>query len=220
LLTLVPVSPAVITPDPLWPDCAYLTGYWFPEESLDWSPPADLLAFIEAGEPPTVISLGAMSIGKSDDAREAAQTAIQAVEQAGVRAIFQGWNDVLDDANLPSNIYHAGSVPHSWLLARASCITHHGGFGTTAAGLRAGIPSIVVPHIIDQYMWAQEVEKLGAGPLPVPRKDLTVDRWAAALTEATKDTQMQTVARQIGEQIRAENGLEFAVQLIETAFSK
>jgi UDP:flavonoid glycosyltransferase YjiC (YdhE family) len=161
-----------------------------------------------------------MSIGKSDDAREAAQIAIQAVERAGVRAIFQGWDDVLDDASLPPGILHAGSVPHGWLLARASCITHHGGFGTTAAGLRAGIPAIVVPHIIDQHLWAQEVEKLGAGPQPIPRKELTVERWAAALTEAAQNTQMQATARKIGEQIRSENGIASAVRLIEAHCSQ
>jgi sterol 3beta-glucosyltransferase len=214
MLTLVPVSPVVFTPDPLWPDYAHLTGYWFAAEPQDWTPSADLQAFIEAGEPPAVISLGAMSIGKSDDAREAAQIAIQAVEQAGIRAIFQGWNDVIDAAGLPDNIFHARSVPHGWLLARASCITHHGGFGTTAAGLRAGIPSIVVPHIIDQFLWAQEVEKLGAGPQPIPRKELTAERWAAALTEAVQNTEMRAKAWKISEQIRSEDGIKTAIQLI------
>jgi len=217
VLTLVPVSPAVFTPDPLWPDYAHLTGYWFAEEPQNWSPPADLLAFIEGGQPPAVISLGAMSVGKSEDARQAAQIAIQAVQQAGVRAVIQGWNDVLDDTSQDANIFHAGSVPHGWLLPKASCITHHGGFGTTAAGLRAGIPSILVPHIIDQYLWAQEVEKLGAGPKPIPRKELSIESLAAALTEATQNTQMQATARKIGEKIRAEIGIQTAVRLIESA---
>jgi UDP:flavonoid glycosyltransferase YjiC (YdhE family) len=220
LLTLVPVSPAVCTPDPLWPNYAHLTGYWFAAEPKDWSPPSDLSGFIEAGESPAVISLGAMSTGHSNDAREAAQIAIQAVQQAGVRAVFQGWNDVLDDASLPANIFHAGPVPHGWLLSRASCITHHGGFGTTAAGLRAGIPSIVIPHIIDQFLWAQEVEKLGAGPQPIPRKELTAELWAAALTEATQNVRMKTTVRKIGEQIRSENGIENAVQLIEESYNQ
>jgi len=217
LLTLVPVSPAVFPPDPLWPDFAHLTGYWFADPPQDWFPPADLLAFMEADKPPVVISLGAMSIGQSEDAREAAQIAIATVQRAGVRAIIQGWNDVLDTTNLPSNIFHTGSVPHGWLLPRASCITHHGGFGTTAAGLRAGIPSIIVPHIIDQFLWAQEVEKLGAGPKPIPRKELTIERLAAALMEATQDSLIQATARVIGEQIRAEKGIDEAVRLIERA---
>jgi len=220
LLTLVPVSPVVFSPEPLWPDYAHLTGYWFAAEPQDWSPPLNLLAFIEAGELPAVISLGAMSTGISRDAHEAAQIAIQAVQQAGLRAIFQGWQDVLDNASLPTNIFPAGPVPHGWLLARVSCISHHGGFGTTAAGLRAGIPSIVIPHIIDQFLWAQEVEKLGAGPRSIPRKELTVERWATALSEATQDVQMRSTARKIGEQIRSENGIETAVQLIEKAMRK
>jgi UDP:flavonoid glycosyltransferase YjiC (YdhE family) len=214
-LSLVPVSSVVFPPDPLWPPFVHLTGYWFAKEPTDWVPPADLLAFIEAGDPPAVISLGAMSIGHSEDAHRASQMALAAIQQTGLRAIIQGWNDVLDDSSLPSNIFHAGSIPHGWLLARASCITHHGGFGTTAAGLRAGIPSIIVPHIIDQYLWAQEVEKLGAGPKPIPRKELTVERWTAALTEATHNQEIRATTKRIGEQIRSENGIDTAVRLIE-----
>jgi sterol 3beta-glucosyltransferase len=220
LLSLVPVSPKVAQPDPLWPDYVHLTGYWFAKEPEDWSPPADLVAFLEAGEPPAIISLGAMSIGSSTDAHEASDIIIAAIQQTGLRAVIQGWNDVLDVASLPKNIYHAGSVPHRWLLPQGCCVAHHGGFGTTASGLRSGIPSIIVPHIIDQFLWGQEVEKLGVGPAPVPRKDLSVERFSQALIQATQDESIQRTAHRIGEQIRAEDGVGTAVQLIEKAMSE
>jgi UDP:flavonoid glycosyltransferase YjiC (YdhE family) len=218
-LSLVPVSPMVFSHSEYWPPYVHLTGYWFASEPVDWSPPADLVAFLESGDPPAIISLGAMSIGRSDDASEASEIIISAIQQTGLRAVIQGWNDVLDDASLPDNIFHAGSVPHSWLMPRGCCVTHHGGFGSTGSGLRSGVPSIVVPHIIDQFLWGQEVEKLGVGPTPIPRKELTVERFAEALTRATQDQKIRSTAQRIGEQIRSENGIETAVGLIETTMA-
>ena len=97
-------------------------------------------------------------------------------------------------------------------------MVHHGGFGTTAAVLRAGVPGVVVPHVIDQFYWGQRVERLGAGPKFIARGRLTPRRLAMAIGQAVKDQALRQRAAELGEAIRAEpDGVQAAVRLIETA---
>jgi sterol 3beta-glucosyltransferase len=216
-LLLLPVSPTVVAADPHWLPFVKMTGYWFPEIQPDWNPSAALVKFLEAGPKPVVVCLGAMSMSGASAIR-AADIALQAVQQAGVRAVIQGWDAILRGRTLPPTVIHAGPVPHGWLLERAGAIVHHGGAGTTASGLRAGIPALVIPHIIDQFYWAQRVEALGAGPVPIPRPKLTAEALAGAIRRMLDDGEMRARAAEAGRLIRAEgNGVERAVRFIEEA---
>lgn len=213
-LILVPVSPHVYAPDPLWPPHAHLTGYWFAQPPQDWSPPADLLAFLESGEPPVAVSLGAMSLS-GEYTRQAARITLEAVRLAGVRAVIQGWDEALRGESLPPNVFHAGSLPHAWLFERVRAVVHHGGFGTTASTLRAGLPAVVIPHIIDQTYWGQRVYELGAGTKPIHRANLTIDRLTQALRQVTADAALCNRAAAIGQGIRSDpNGIQTAVRYI------
>ena len=216
-LNLVQVSPAVYTPNPHWELRHRIVGYWFVEESSGWQPPADLQAFLDQGEPPLVVSLGAMSLGEVD-ALESANLFVDAIQQAGVRAVVQGWDVGMQQLTLPPSIYAAGPVPHSWLLPHCSGIVHHGGFGTTSAGLRAGIPALVIPHIADQFYWGQHLHQLGVGLPPITRPKLNTTSLAAALDELARADQLREAAESLSEQIRAEKGVDHAVNLIEGEF--
>jgi sterol 3beta-glucosyltransferase len=216
-LTLVPISPHVSPPDPRWEPHNHVTGYWIAQQPEAWSPPQDIQAFLEAGDRPIAVSLGAMSLA-GEQTREAAGLTLEAIQQAGVRAIVQGWHDILADADLPETVYHAGPMPHTWLFDQVRAVVHHGGFGTTGAALRAGVPAIVVPHIIDQHLWAKRVHELGVGPEPVPRAQFTTERLMEAITQAVGDDQMREKAAELGRQIREEpDGVTVAVRLIEEA---
>jgi sterol 3beta-glucosyltransferase len=145
---------------------------------------------------------------------------LDAIQQTDVRAIVQGWDEALAGVDLPETVCHAGPMPHTWLFDQVSAIVHHGGFGTTGSALRAGKPAIVVPHIIDQHLWAKRVHELGVGPTPIPRAKLTTEALAEAIAQATSDTKMQEKAARLGELIRAEpDGVDSAVKLIEKAIN-
>jgi sterol 3beta-glucosyltransferase len=216
-LNLVPISPAVYAPNPHWAPHHHVVGYWFAKAPGAWRPSADLLAFLESGEPPLVVSLGAMSLG-SGGALEAAKLFVDAVRQAGLRAIIQGWEVGMRQLTLPPTVYAAGSLPHSWLLPRSAGVVHHGGFGTTSAGLRAGVPALIIPHLVDQFYWGQRVYELGAGPQPVRRGKLDVQGLATALEQLVRNTDLRAAASALGAQIRAETGVDHAVRLIEETF--
>jgi len=106
------------------------------------------------------------------------------------------------------------SVPHSWLFPQMTAIIHHGGAGTTGAGLSSGVPNIVIPHFGDQYFWGRHVANLGVGPEPIPRKKLSVDRLAQAISIAINDQNMREKARVLGTQIRSEDGIGEAIRVI------
>lgn len=216
-LNLVPVSPAVFAPNPHWEPRHRIVGYWFAEAPADWRPPANLLAFLENGTPPLLVSLGAMSLG-DDDALESASLFVAAIQQAGVRAVIQGWEAGIKRLQLPPTIFAAGSLPHSWLLPRCVGVVHHGGFGTTSAGLRAGVPHLVIPSIADQFYWGQRVHELGVGLPFIPRPRLNCEQLAAALEKLSGDINLHDTATALGERIRAEQGVEVAVSLIEETF--
>jgi UDP:flavonoid glycosyltransferase YjiC (YdhE family) len=220
-LNLVPVSPLVYAPDPYWAPVHRVVGYWFAEAPQGWRPPAGLLAFLDGGPAPLVVTLGAMSQGPAEPSSESLETAtlfVEAIKAAGVQAIIQGWEEAVEKLDLPPALYATRPLPHSWLLPRVGGLVHHGGFGTTAAGFRAGIPQLVIPHMVDQFYWGQRVAELGVGPPAISRSKLTVDKLVTALQDLVHSAEQRATASRLGEEIRAEGGVEAAVNLIGETF--
>lgn len=204
-------SPAVLPKPADWNERLHVTGYWFLDPVDEWTPPAELLEFLEAGAPPIFIGFGSMT---TRNPAEMTQTILQALARTHQRAILvSGWGG-LHPANLPETIYALDSIPFAWLFPRVAAVVHHGGSGTTSAGLRAGVPSIIVPFFGDQPFWGQRVADLGVGPQPILRKQLTADRLAQAIQSAVTDQAMRQRAAELGAQIRAEDGIACAVEII------
>jgi sterol 3beta-glucosyltransferase len=205
-------SPQVLPPPKDWDASQHVTGYWFLEPPQGWEPPADLLQFLQAGPLPIYIGFGSMSSRKPE---EAADMVLQALARTGQRGVlYEGWGG-LKKEQVPETVFMTGSIPHTWLFPRMAAVVHHGGVGTTAAGLAAGVPSIVTPFFADQPFWGQRVYELGVGPRPIARKRLTVDNLTEAIEHAVSDEEMRKRAALLGERIRAENGIAKAVTLIE-----
>jgi sterol 3beta-glucosyltransferase len=212
--TLYCYSPRVIPTPGDWPATTVATGYWFLDSQAGWQPPAALADFLEAGEPPVYVGFGSIPSG---DPEAKAWTVIEAL--GGQRAILaSGWGG-LKAAGLPGNVFMIEQAPHDWLFPRVKAVVHHGGAGTTAAGLRAGRPSVACPFFGDQPFWGQRVYELGAGPQPVPQKTLNAENLGAAIRAAVTDSGMQARAAALGEQIRAEDGVGRAVAIIERALA-
>lgn len=201
----------VVPKPPDWRANAHLCGYWFLDDEPGWTPPADLLDFLDAGPRPVYIGFGSMA----DRAPEAMlDLVLEALDLARQRAVLlTGWGGMSASA-LPDHVYAVGSIPHGWLFPRMAAVVHHGGAGTTAAGLRAGVPSVLIPFFADQHFWADRVRRLGVGPLPMPRPRLTAARLAHALRAAVTDREMQARAAELGVLIGAEDGTQRAVMLV------
>lgn len=212
-LTLHAYSPTVVPSPADWHPTHKATGYWFAPTPNNWRPPADLEQFLAAGPPPVYIGFGSMVDG---DPQKLLDLIVRAVNQAGVRCVLSaGWAN-LNGANLPNSIYlQSGDIPHSWLFEQMAGVVHHGGAGTTSAGLRAGKPSLVIPYFADQPFWGGRVHSLGAGPPPIRRQKLTVEKLTSGLKELVSNPEMAQNAAAIGQKIKQEDGVQTAINLLE-----
>ena len=205
-------SPNVLPKPDDWAAHHHVTGYWFLEAQSDWQPPNELIHFLESGPPPVYIGFGSM---RDEDSERLTRLVLKALDLSGQRGILlTGWGGLAHGDQL-DDLYFLDDVPHSWLFPRMSAVIHHGGAGTTAAVLRAGVPNIITPFALDQYAWAGRVVKLGVGPKMASFKKLTAEQLAQVIQKAVSDTALRNRAENIGEKVRAENGIAAAVEIIE-----
>jgi sterol 3beta-glucosyltransferase len=205
-------SPAVIPRPTDWGPHAHITGYWYLDHPPEWQAPARLVDFLSAGPPPVYVGFGSLRPAHAEQTTDVVLAALRASGQRGLLAT--GWG-ALAQSDLPEDVLMIEAVPHDWLFPHVAAAVHHGGAGTTAAGLRAGVPSIVVPFGADQPFWAARVYQLGVGPRPIPHKKLTVERLTKALRADASDETLRVQAARLGERIRSENGVERAVEIVE-----
>ncbi len=200
-----------------WPEHVHSPGYWFLDEEEGWQPSPELLSFLERGRPPVYVGFG--SIGEPTQAAQTTALVMEALKLAGQRGILAiGWQGMARPDNLPEDMFVLESAPHAWLFPRMAAVVHHGGAGTTAAGLRAGVPGVVVPFSNDNFAWGRRLFELGVAARPVPRKTLNSDQLAGAITRALS-AEITAAARLMGEKIRAENGAARAAQIILDAIA-
>lgn len=217
LPTIVSCSSHVFPSPSDWPEHVYNTGYWFMDEEAGWQPPSDLLDFLQRGAPPVYVGFG--SVGDPETAAQTTRLVIEALELAGQRGVLAtGWQGMTRTEHLPEEILILESAPHAWLFPRMAAVVHHGGAGTTAAGLCAGVPQVVIPYGNDQFAWGRRVYELGVAARPIPRKRLSVETLAEAIRYALKP-EIYSAAAILGGKIQGENGAERAAQVIIDAIN-
>jgi sterol 3beta-glucosyltransferase len=194
-----------------WPRTAQLTGYWRLDDNTGWEPSQAFRQWLAAGEAPVYFGFGSMPFG----AKRNTQLLQEALALWGGRAIVaRGWGGIAPD-DLPQTIFAIDRAPHEKLFKHVKAVVHHGGAGTTAAGLRAGKPTFILPQGVDQPFWGRRVHELGCGPAPVRLKKLTPDSLADGLQDVTSNRHYETAARTLGEKLQAEDGTGNAVRAIE-----
>lgn len=205
-------SPSVLPPPEEWNEDWLVTGYWFLETEPSWQPPDELSDFLRAGPPPLCITLGSVI---EDEPQIMTELLLESLRSNGQRAIIQrGWSG-LGSTTLPDNVIQVGDLPHEWLFPHVSAVVHHGGDGTAAAALRAGVPSVVIPSSHTQPFWASKLRTLGAATEPIPRSQLTTARLSTAIHDVVNDNSMSDAAKSIAAKISQENGIQRAVEAIE-----
>lgn len=206
-------SPQVIPQPTDWPSHSHITGYWFLDGETQWTPPPILEAFIHSDDPPVYVGFGSLIDSSTEGL---SQMIVDAARMAGKRLLLlSGWAG-LERQTLSDDVLVIESAPHDWLFPKMAAVVHHGGAGTTAAGLRAGVPSVIVPFFGDQPFWAKQVQKIGAGVSPFAASKLNSEQLADAIRQATENPQIAERAADIGQQIRQEDGIGRAVRMIQS----
>lgn len=209
-LDLIAVSPTVLTRDALLPAQSRITGYFFRDQPGP-EPSAELAAFV-AQSPPIVIGFGSMT---GFDAERMTRIVLDAVADTKQNVVLQsGWAG-LGALTLPPHVMRAGFVSHAWLHARAACVVHHGGAGTSASVLRAGVPQAIVWHLGDQPMWGRRMHDLGCAPAPCVHHDLDAVWLRRTVQRLSQDPSMRARAAELGAAVRAEDGTGQAVTALE-----
>lgn len=207
------VSPMVVPRPKAWGEHIHMSGFWWDNTPVTWEPPQDLVDFLEDGETPIYIGFGSMVSGNMS---KTFAKVLKAVRAARVRAVISlGWGG--KDMHLKSNhrVFFADYVPHDWLFPRVKAVVHHGGAGTTAAGLRYGKPTLVVPFGGDQPFWGNRVNAIGCGPRPISRDMMTVQRLTQGLIDLTTRGSYRVAAEEMGERLRTETGTKNAADIVE-----
>lgn len=221
LLSPLPIincySAAVIPPPSDWGNEVQQAGYCFLGSSVGakrpYTPDLALQAFLAEDPKPFYVGFGSMVPRYPE---QLAEKIISAFEQTGQRAVLcSGWGGVTQD-ELPSSVYLLKSVPHEWLFPQVAAAIHHGGAGTTAATLRLGIPSIVVPFFADQPVWGAQLENLGVSPATLPQLELTAAQLIENIGRLLEDNSFQEKAKALQTQIQAEDGAARTASIIES----
>ena len=147
-------SPALIPKPKDWGNNITLSGFYFLSLGSSFTPDDELKAFLDNGPPPVYIGFGSIVV---DDPNAMTKMIFEAVKKSGQRALVsKGWGGIgADELGIPDGVMMLGNVPHDWLFQRVSCVVHHGGAGTTAAGISAGKPTVIVPFFGDQFWFSQ-----------------------------------------------------------------
>lgn len=214
-LNLIPISRYVIAPSPYWAKQNRMTGYWYEEQSIDYEPSKQLQDFLQAGEKPIVLALGAMSF-ESVEEKDKFTLFLNAFAKTNKRAIIQGFHKTLQNYELPETLLAVGSIPHSWLFRQGYCVIHHGGFGTSASAMLYGVPSIIIPHALDQFGVADRLYGLGVAAAPIKASELTEEILVNRIEDLSENYEaISEKVKTLSEKMSQEGGLDTAVRLIE-----
>jgi sterol 3beta-glucosyltransferase len=211
LLNLVAVTPLVVAPHRSWRGRWLVTGYWFLDET-EFAPDPALATFVGEGTPPVVVTFGSMP---ALDARKLSDSIVAGITSAGARAVLQsGIASLGEECSLPDSIHWVRYVPYDWLLPRSAGIVHHGGAGTCAAALRAGVPQAIVWHLGDQKTWGTLMRRCGVAVPAIFHRTFSSEWLASTVRRLRTDEALRDGARHLGDALSRENGVARAVEAI------
>ncbi|MEH2126751.1 glycosyltransferase [Nostoc sp.] len=195
-----------------WPHWAYVTGFWFIEQASEYEPPLALEDFLGRKQLPLCFGFGSMTMPNPEYLTHYIVEALKKTHQGGI--ILSGWGNVGRTVNVKDSlrVFVIKEVPHDWLFPQVPAVVHHGGASTTAAVLRAGIPSVTIPFFADQPVWGEKLNRLGVSPQPIPYHKVSDKTLAAAIEVVLHDEGMRLKAQKLGEKLRGEDGVANAVE--------
>jgi Glycosyl transferases, related to UDP-glucuronosyltransferase len=209
------ISPQVVPQAPDWGENIRLCGFWNLDRHPNWKPPQELVSFLASGPPPVYFGLARINFRPLD---RLVHIVLEALEITGQRGLVYLDQQPMELGSKRDTVMVVSSMPHDWLFPQVSAVVHHGGAGTTAYALRAGVPSVGIPGFYDQPFWSRRVAELQAGVSPISPRQLTAKRLARAIRKMIQDDVLQARACKLGEALRGERGIEVALDFLNKKF--
>ncbi|KAF3335223.1 sterol 3-beta-glucosyltransferase UGT80A2 isoform X2 [Carex littledalei] len=202
-------SPHLVPKPKDWGPKIDVVGFCFLDLASNYEPPEELTKWLEAGEKPIYIGFGSLPVQEPEKMTE---IIVQALESTGQRGIInKGWGGLGNLKEPRDSVYLLDNVPHDWLFLQCKAVVHHGGAGTTAAGLKAACPTTIVPFFGDQPFWGDRVHARGVGPAPIPIDQFSLDKLVDAI-KFMLDPQVKERAVELAEAMKSEDGINGAVR--------
>ncbi|XP_052728792.1 sterol 3-beta-glucosyltransferase UGT80A2 isoform X4 [Vigna angularis] len=202
-------SPHLVPKPKDWGPKIDVVGFCFLDLASTFDPPKSLVDWLEEGEKPIYVGFGSLPLQEPE---KMTKIIIQALEKTGQRGVInRGWGGLGSLAERKKSVYLLDNCPHDWLFPRCTAVIHHGGAGTTAAGLRAECPTTIVPFFGDQPFWGERVHARGVGPAPIPVDEFTLDRLVDAIHFMLKP-EVKRRAVELANSMKNEDGVLGAVK--------
>ncbi|XP_012085157.1 sterol 3-beta-glucosyltransferase UGT80A2 isoform X2 [Jatropha curcas] len=202
-------SPHLVPKPKDWGPKVDVVGFCFLDLASNYEPPESLVKWLEAGPKPIYIGFGSLPVQEPE---KMTQIIVDALEQTGQRGIInKGWGGLGNLAEPKDSIYLLDNCPHDWLFLRCKAVVHHGGAGTTAAGLKAACPTTIVPFFGDQPFWGERVYARGVGPQPIPVDEFSLPKLIDAI-KIMLDPKVKERAIELAKAMENEDGVTGAVK--------
>ncbi|KAL9266463.1 Sterol 3-beta-glucosyltransferase UGT80A2-like protein [Drosera capensis] len=201
-------SPHLVPKPKDWGPKIDVVGFCFLDLASNYEPPEELLKWLKNGQKPIYIGFGSLPVQKPE---EMTQIIVRALGITGQRGIInKGWGGLGNLAEPQDFVYLLDNCPHDWLFLQCAAVVHHGGAGTTAAGLKAACPTTIVPFFGDQPFWGERVHAKGVGPLPIPVDEFSQERLVDAI-RFMLDPKVKERAIELAKAMENEDGVTGAV---------
>ncbi|KAK4781638.1 hypothetical protein SAY86_015740 [Trapa natans] len=202
-------SPHLVPKPKDWGPKIDVVGFCFLDLASNYQPPEELVKWLQAGEKPIYIGFGSLPVV---DPEKMTQIIVEALEKTGQRGIInKGWGGLGNLAEPKEFIYLLDNIPHDWLFLQCKAVVHHGGAGTTAAGLRAACPTTIVPFFGDQPFWGERVYARGVGPPPIPVDEFSLPKLVEAIN-CMLNPKVKERAIELAKAMENEDGVTGAVR--------
>jgi sterol 3beta-glucosyltransferase len=207
------ISPSLISRPHDWAENNDITGFLFLPDAVQKNIPDNLIQWLAEGDKPVYIGFGSIPVPNANLLRELIQLLLDTTSH---RIVFcRGWSPTISLPESP-RLFTIDTISHQWMFPRCKAAVIHGGVGTTAAGLQAGIPLVITSIIADQPWLGKLITQNKLG-VHIPFKKLNRKNFASAI-ETTQNTDIIRNAQKISEQINKENGLEKTLDILEKYF--
>ncbi|EYU17976.1 hypothetical protein ABFS82_14G210200 [Erythranthe guttata] len=202
-------SPHLVPKPKDWGPKVDVVGFCFLDLATNYEPPEPLLNWLKAGPKPIYIGFGSLPVQEPQKMTQIIVDALEITKQRGI--INKGWGGLGDLAEEKESVYLLDNCPHDWLFLQCSAVVHHGGAGTTAAGLKAACPTTIIPFFGDQPFWGERVHARGVGPPPIPVDEFSLQKLVDAINFMLDPT-VKERAVELAKAMEDEDGVTGAVK--------
>ncbi|XP_057784507.1 sterol 3-beta-glucosyltransferase UGT80A2-like isoform X2 [Salvia miltiorrhiza] len=210
-------SPHLVPKPKDWGPKIDVVGFCFLDLASNYVPPDSLVNWLNDGKKPIYIGFGSLPVEEPEKMTQIIVRALEITEQRGI--INKGWGGLGNLAETKDFVYSLDNCPHDWLFTRCAAVVHHGGAGTTAAGLKAACPTTIIPFFGDQPFWGEQVHARGVGPEPIPVDQFNLDKLVSAI-RFMLDPEVKGQAEELARAMEHEDGVTGAVQAFYKHFPR